>query len=197
MADNANSGWLWTGNLGQTRPMPTDSQCSVHLAHWSMTAVSSAAIGMTLVVAFLAAFTGVQQVWATAQGQSLPSGWQQVGTWTVNQFSSTLPAYSVSAPGTQGAGGASNASQLLCTCSSSERAIECAEWQVSGLASKMQHQAIGKPQGRPRTKEIERSRHNVRILQRQILVVEQHFERGGKLGGAELVSGSENPGGFG
>jgi hypothetical protein len=49
----------------------------------------------------------VQQVWATAfsQVQGLPSGWQQAGTWTVNPFSSTLPAYSVTAPGTQGMGG--------------------------------------------------------------------------------------------
>ena len=61
----------------------------------------------------------------------------------------------------------------------------------------MQHQAIGEPQGRSRTKEIQSSRDDVRILQRQILVVQQHFERGDKLGGAESVDGSEDPGGFG
>jgi hypothetical protein len=87
----------------------SNTQCTLNAA------TSSAAVGgsggtqvaLTLGLTFSAAFTGVQQVWATAfsQVQGLPSGWQQAGTWTVNPFSSTLPAYSVSAPGTQGAGG--------------------------------------------------------------------------------------------
>jgi len=54
--------------------------------------------------------------------------------------------------------------QLLSALDLCEVTVKRTEWQMSGLPGKLQHQAIGKTQGRTRAEEIERRRHDVRIL---------------------------------
>ena len=93
MADNANSGWLWMGNLGQTQAEPGNSQCAVDLAHSSMPVVSPAAIQVTLVITFLAGLPGPQQVWMQAgdsEGDSPVR--QQLGAWTTSSVSAQGPS---------------------------------------------------------------------------------------------------------
>src|ERR1039458_5839098 len=75
--------------------------------------------------------------------------------------------------------------------------VKRTKWQMSRLAREVEQQAIGKTQGRPRAKWAQRSLHDIRILQRQGLVVEQHFDRCGKAGGVKPVNGSKDPEGFG
>jgi hypothetical protein len=56
--------------------------------------------------------------------------------------------------------------------------------QVGGVWPCAQCAASGnrKSPGRPRAEQFQRSLHDISILQRQVLVVEQHFDYGGKLG---------------
>src|ERR1022692_4301467 len=75
--------------------------------------------------------------------------------------------------------------------------VKRTKWQMSRLAREVEQQAIGKTQGRPRAKYVQRSLHDIRILQRQVLMDEQHFDRCGKSGGVKPVDGSKDPGGFG
>ena len=69
----------------------------------------------------------------------------------------------------------------------SEQAIKRAEWQVPCLPRKLQHQAIGKTEGRARAEQLESKGNGVRILQCQVLVIKQHFDARRELGGAEFV----------
>jgi hypothetical protein len=107
MSDNASAGWLWMGNLGQAQAMPGNSQCSVDLAHSSMTPVSPAAIQVTLVITFLAGLPGPQQVWMQAgDSEGDAPVWQQLGAWTTSAVSAQGPsAVSGTMPGQPGAGG--------------------------------------------------------------------------------------------
>jgi len=65
---------------------------------------------------------------------------------------------------------------------------------VSRLARKVQCQAVRKPQRRPRSEEVQRSLHDIRILNRHVFMIEQHFDRRRKAGGIQRVDGSKDPG---
>ena len=85
MADNPNSGWMWTGTLGQSQAEPANSKCSVNLAQSSMAVVSPVEVQVTLVITFLAGLPGPQQIWMQAgDNQADPAVWQQLGTWTTS-----------------------------------------------------------------------------------------------------------------
>src|SRR5271157_4317908 len=68
---------------------------------------------------------------------------------------------------------------------------------MAGLPGKLQHQAVGETEGRPGAEEIERRCDDVRILQCQVLVIQQHFDGSDQAGGFLFVYGGKNPGGFG
>ena len=78
-----------------------------------------------------------------------------------------------------------------------EAAVKRAQWKMARLPGELQHQAIAETEGRPGAVKIERRRHHVRILQRQVLVIQQHFDGSDKAGGVLLVHGCQDPGGFG
>src|SRR5690348_5466851 len=54
-----------------------------------------------------------------------------------------------------------------------EHPIECTEWQVTGLSRDLQYEAIGKTGGRPLSKILRSRRHDIGVLNRQLLVVEK------------------------
>src|SRR5207249_7065115 len=57
----------------------------------------------------------------------------------------------------------------------------------------LQHKAVGKTQGGPRAEQIERRGHDVRILQYQVFVIQQHFDGGDKVGRAPWVHCGQDP----
>jgi hypothetical protein len=83
--------------------------------------------------------------------------------------------------------------QLPSPFSLAERAIECAQRQMSGLSCQLQDQAIRKAQRRPRAEKIQSIGHGVRILQRQVFVVEQHSNSFNYLSWWSSVHRSKHP----
>jgi hypothetical protein len=62
---------------------------------------------------------------------------------------------------------------------------------MAGLAGEFQHQAIGEAEGRMRSEQGESGRHDIRVLQGQVFVIERHFNRplfDEGVGGSGLVS---------
>ena len=64
---------------------------------------------------------------------------------------------------------------------------------MASFPRKLQHQAVGKTQSRARAEQVERSGHDVRILQYQVFVIQQHFDGGDKVGRAPWVHCGQDP----
>ena len=50
---------------------------------------------------------------------------------------------------------------------------------MTGFSGDLQDQTVREPQRRALPKALNRSRHGVRILNRQLLMIQEHFDRGG------------------
>ncbi len=87
-------------------------------------------------------------------------------------------------------------SQMLGAVDSSKQPIERAQRTVAGLSGNLDHQAIGESQLRPLPKLIQRRRHRICILHRQVLMMKQHLDSGGNRLRLATVDGLENPGDF-
>ena len=76
---------------------------------------------------------------------------------------------------------------------STQSPIEGTEWQVSGLARHFEHQAVGKPERRPNAKLLDGPRNDLGILYREVLMIEQHLDRGRELRRCALVHRIQHP----
>src|SRR2546428_9935230 len=64
---------------------------------------------------------------------------------------------------------------------------------MASFPRKLQHQAVGKTQSWARAEQVERSGHDVRILEYQVLVIQQHFDGGYKPGCVTVVDSRPHP----
>ena len=78
-----------------------------------------------------------------------------------------------------------------------QSAIEGTERQMTGLASDLQHQAIRKPQCWSPAKVFERRSNDLRVLQCQVLMVEEQLDRLRDCCRIALVHSAQDPHGFG
>ena len=74
--------------------------------------------------------------------------------------------------------------------------VECTQRQVSGFASDLQDQAIGKHQRRLLAITIQRGGDRTGILHDQVLVIQKHLNRRGELPRYETVNRGQYPGGM-
>ena len=75
--------------------------------------------------------------------------------------------------------------------------IKGAEWHMTRLPRDFQDEAVRKTQCRSLAKVFYRSNDGIRVLECQMLVVEQHVDRRCDFCWATLVHGRQNPRGFG
>jgi hypothetical protein len=75
-------------------------------------------------------------------------------------------------------------------------AIERAEGQMTSLSCDLEDQTVRKTERRTLSKTFDRSGDSVRILKGQLLMIEQHLDRGGDRLRAAIVNGCQDPGGF-
>src|SRR5712691_9209855 len=68
--------------------------------------------------------------------------------------------------------------------------VEGAEREMPGFAGYLQDQAIGEAKSRPTTIVLQRRGHDVAVLDRKALVIEQHFHGRGDRGVIELICGA-------
>lgn len=83
LRNDGNSAWLGPITPGTSATL-ANSQCTVNASGSSLLS-SGSTLTVNLGLAFLAAFDGTKNVYALAQNlEGLSSGWQALGTWTVN-----------------------------------------------------------------------------------------------------------------
>jgi hypothetical protein len=78
-----------------------------------------------------------------------------------------------------------------------ELAVEGAKREMTGFASHLDHQTVREAQPRLLSILYEGSGDCVRVLKRQILVIEEHLDCGRDVGLTSLVHGGEDPRGLG
>src|SRR5580658_7720157 len=67
---------------------------------------------------------------------------------------------------------------------------------MAGFSSKLQDEAIGKAQLWPRTEKFKSGGHDIRVLEHQLVMIEQHFDCGSEFAGAALIHSGKHPGSF-
>ena len=85
----------------------------------------------------------------------------------------------------------------LCAVEQGQGPIECPKREVFGLPRRLQHEAVRETQRRPPTVPIECGRDNVSVLQAEMFVAEEHFNRRSDVAWTPLIHGGERPGGLG
>ena len=80
LINDAGTGWI--SGVPGTNATLQNSQCSLSLSGIAVTANGNN-VTVTVPITFTGPFAGTKQVWMYASGSATNSGWQQLGTWTV------------------------------------------------------------------------------------------------------------------
>src|SRR5258708_29332950 len=64
---------------------------------------------------------------------------------------------------------------------------------MTGFAGRLQDQAVGKTEGRSRAEQVERGGNGVRVLKREVFVIEQHVNFVREFARAKFVCGPKDP----
>lgn len=86
--------------------------------------------------------------------------------------------------------------QFLRAVQSTEIAIESPERKVTRSPGRFEHETVGEADSRPGAELVERRRHDIGILQRQLTMAEEELNSGGNVGWATLVDCVQDPRGF-
>ena len=79
---------------------------------------------------------------------------------------------------------------------SGETPVERSEWPVTGFPSHLYHQTVGKTDGRTPAILDDRRTDGVGILQRQLVVIQEHLDRRRNGLWTAIVNGAQHPGRF-